>query len=146
MEATSSLVGDIFNQAFNQGNLDIVDELVSVDSATHIPGWGVPANRLGLKQLIVNLRAAFPDLYCTIEDEIEGQNKLAALWTLRGTHKRSFLGNQASGRLVEVQGIIFARIREGQIVEHWILIDQMIMLQQLGVVPPPRSNTSTDIA
>jgi len=144
MPAALSLVRHIFDQAFNQGNLDIVDKLVSVDSATHIPGWGIPATRLGFKQIIVNLRAAFPDLYCTVEDEIEGKNKSATLWTLRGTHKGSFLGNQASGRLVEVQGFTFARIGGGQIIENWILIDQMSMLQQLGVVPPPRGNPSSD--
>jgi len=141
MSEASSLVRDLFNWAFNQGNLDIVDQLVSVDSAAHIPGWGMPANKLGLKQMIANLRAAFPDLYCTVDNEIEGESKSAALWTLRATHKGSFLGNQASGRLVEVQGFIFARFEEGQIAEYWILIDQMSMLQQLGVVPPPRGNT-----
>jgi len=135
---TSSLVRALFEQAFNQGELALVDKLVSTISPTHIPGWGMPANRLGLKQMIANLRAGFPDLHCTVDDEIEGESKTAAIWTLRGTHQSSFLGNQATGRKVEVQGFIFARTGEGQIVENWILIDQMTMLQQIGVVPPPR--------
>jgi predicted ester cyclase len=140
MLTTHSLIRDIFEQAFNQGNLAIVDELVSVDSTPHLPGWGMPANRLGLKQMIANLRVAFPDLYCTVDDEVEARNKAAALWTLRGTHKASFFGNLPTGRRVEVQGFFFARKANGRITEGWILIDQMSMLQQIGVVPPPRGN------
>jgi steroid delta-isomerase-like uncharacterized protein len=135
MPAAPSLVRRIFDQAFNQGDLDVVDELVSVDVATHLASWDVPASRLGLKQIIANLRSAFPDLRCTVEDEIGEGDKLAAHWTMRGTHKGSFFGNLPTGRPVVVPGIIFARTVNGRIVEDWILIDQIGLLQQLGIIP-----------
>ena len=138
MPVAPSLVRRIFDQAFNQGDLDIVDELVAADVDAHMAIWGVPASRLGLKQMIANLRSAFPDLRCTVEGEISEGDKLAAHWTMRGTHTGSFLGNQPTGRPVAVQGFIFVRTTDGQIVEHWILIDQMGLLQQLGIVPPPK--------
>lgn len=138
MSAVSPPIHTWFDQAFNQGDLAVVDELVVVDSITHIPGWGMPANRLGIKQMITTLRAAFPDLHCIIEEEIEQADKSAVLWTLRGKHKGKFLGNVPTGRRVEVQGFIFARIADGRIVEAWIMLDQMGLLQQLGIVPPPR--------
>jgi steroid delta-isomerase-like uncharacterized protein len=138
MPATPSIVRRILDQAFNQGDLDIVDELVAADVATHIASWGVPASRLGFKQMIANLHSAFPDLHCTIDDEISEGDKLAAHWTMRGSHKGAFFGNPPTGRLVEAQGIIFARTEKGWIVEDWILIDQIGILQQIGVVPPPR--------
>lgn len=141
MPAAPSPVHKIFDQAFNQGNLAIVDELVSVDSTTHIPGWGMPSNRLGFKQMIVTLRSAFSDLHCIVEEEIEQADKLAALWTMHGTHTGSFFGNSATGRLVEVQGFIFAHTVDGQIVEEWMMIDQMSVLQQIGIVPPPRGRS-----
>ena len=136
-EAPSSL-RLIFDQAFNQGNLAIVDELVSVDNITHMASWGMPASRLGLKQWIASIRTAFPDLHCTVEDEIGEGDKFAAHWTMRGVHRGMFFGNPPTGRLVEAQGIIFARIKNGWIVEDWILVDQIAILQQIGVVPPPR--------
>ncbi len=141
MATLSSLVRAFFDQAFNEGNLAIVDELIWVDSLTHIPGWGVPANRLGLKQMIVNFRAAFPDLICTVDDEIEGESKLAALWTMRGTHKGPFFSNLPTGRRIETQGNIYVHLIEKRITEGWFLVDQMSILQQLGIVPPPRRNT-----
>jgi predicted ester cyclase len=140
MQAAPILVHLIFDQAFNQGNLAIVDELVLVDVTTHLASWGVPASRLGIKQLIANLRSAFPDLHITVVDEIGQRDKSAVLWTMRGTHKGSFFGNLPTGRPVEVQGTIFTRIENGRIIECWILIDQMGMLQQLGMVPPPRGS------
>ena len=135
-----SLARRIFDQAFNKGNLAIIDELLSAEATTHTVGWDVPANRLGLKQVVVTLRSAFPDLNCAINDEIVAGEKLAALWTLCGTHKGSLFSNPPTGRLVEVQAFIFARTADGRIVDEWILVDQMSMLQQLGIIPPPRVN------
>jgi len=138
MPTAPSFAGRIFDQAFNKGNLAIIDELISAEAKTHAVGWDVPANRFGLKQVVVTLRGAFPDLDCAINDEIVAGERLAARWTLCGTHKGSLFGNPPTGRSVEVQAFIFARIADGQIVEAWILVDQMSMLQQLGIVPPPR--------
>ena len=139
MQAAKSLVRRIFDQAFNGGDLTVVDELVAVDSVSRTMSWDIPTGRLGFKQWIATLRLAFPDLHCTVEDEICEQNKVAAHWTMQGTHQGPLQGNRPTGRPITVQGIIFARLANGQIVENWILVDQMSMLQQLGIVPPPHN-------
>jgi len=100
--------------------------------------WGMPANRMGLKQLIAMFRTAFPDLNCTVQDEIIQGDKVAAHWTMRGTHKGLFLGNSPTSKFISVKGLIYARIENEQVIENYILIDQMGILQQLGLVPPPR--------
>jgi steroid delta-isomerase-like uncharacterized protein len=135
---TDSLIRRMFENAFNQGTFAVVDELVAPDGVTHTPSWGMPNTRQGLKQLIAMFRTAFPDLHCTVEDEISAGDKVAAHWTIRGTHKGPVLGNRPTNRPIVVQGIIFARIESGRIAEGWALLDQMGMLQQLGIVPPPR--------
>jgi len=138
MPAAHSLIRRIFDQAFNQGDLEVVDELVAADIDAHTASWGAPGSRLGLKQMIANLRSAFPDLRCIVEDEIRERDKVAAYWIMRGTHEGSYFGNQPTGRSIAVQGFIFARTADGQIVESQILIDQIAILQQIGVVPPSR--------
>jgi steroid delta-isomerase-like uncharacterized protein len=135
---TDSLIRRIFEQAFNQGRFAVVDELVAPDGVTHTPSWGMPTTREGLKQLIAMFRSAFPDLHCAVEDEISAGGKVAAHWTIRGTHTGLFLGNPPTSRPIVAQGMIFACIENGQIAESWTLLDQMGMLQQLGIVPPPR--------
>jgi steroid delta-isomerase-like uncharacterized protein len=133
-----SVLHRIFDTAFNQGNMTIIDELVSHDSVTHTTNWGMSAGRIGLKQLIAILRTAFPDLHCTVEDEIIQGDKVAAHLTMRGTHKGLFLGNSPTNKPFVVQGLIYTRIENEQVMESWIIVDQMGVLQQLGLVPPPR--------
>jgi steroid delta-isomerase-like uncharacterized protein len=133
-----SIIRHIFDEAFNQGNLSVVDELVAPNSISHHLSWGIPANRMGLKQLIAMFRTAFPDLSCTVEDEINQGDKVAAHWMMRGTHKGPFLGNPPTNKPVLVQGLIYACLENGQIIESWTMVDQMGVLQQLGLVPPPR--------
>jgi steroid delta-isomerase-like uncharacterized protein len=138
-----SIIHRVLDEAFNQGNLAVVDELVAPNGISHHLSWGVPANRMGLKQLIAMFRMAFPDLRCTVDDEIIQDDKIAAHWTMRGTHNGLFLGNSPTNKPIVVQGLIYARIESGQIMESWIMADQMEMLQQLGFVPPPRSLSPT---
>jgi steroid delta-isomerase-like uncharacterized protein len=140
LQANLSLVQRIFDLAFNQGDLAIVDELLAPESITHIPAWGMPASRMGLKLFIASLRTAFPDLQCAIEDEILVAGRLAAHWTMRGTHMGLFLGNPSTGRRVVAKGTIFAQTADDQIIEVWIQIDQYDVLQQLGIVPPSRGS------
>jgi steroid delta-isomerase-like uncharacterized protein len=136
-DRTDSLIRRLFENAFNQGTLAVVDELFAPEGVTHSVAWGMPHNREGLKQLIALFRSAFPDLHCTVEDEISAGDKLAAHWTMRGTHTGLFLGNRPTNRPIVVHGISFARTENGQVAEDWTLIDQMSILQQLGIVPPP---------
>ena len=137
MPAARSLIRQIFEQAFNQGNLAVVDELLSPDHLKHNAFGGAPNGPRGLKLMIMMFRTAFPDLLCTIEDEIREGDKVAAHFTMQGTHQGSFLGNPPTGRQVKALGIIFARTENGQIVEDWTLTDQLGILQQLGLIPPP---------
>lgn len=128
----------ILEEAFNRGEFAAFDERLAPDSVSHIMAWGLPNNRLGLRQLIESFRLAFPDLRCTVEDEISSGDGMAARWTMRGTHTGLFFGNQPTGRTISVAGILFAHTDAGRIVEDWILVDQYGVLQQLGLVPPPR--------
>jgi steroid delta-isomerase-like uncharacterized protein len=140
VQAHLSLVRRLFDQALNRGDLAIVDELLTPKSITHIPAWGMPASRTGFKLFVSSLRTAFPDLHCTVEDEILEAGRSAAHWTMRGTHMGLFLGNPSTGRRIVSKGTIFIRIVDDRIIEVWIQIDQYDMLQQLGIVPPPRGS------
>ncbi|HVP20994.1 MAG TPA: ester cyclase [Anaerolineaceae bacterium] len=136
MASTPSPIRRIFDEAFNVGNLEVVDEVLAPDHHTHITIGGAPNGPQGLKLMIAIYRTAFPDLLCTVDDEIVEGDRVAARWTMRGTHKGLFLGNQPTGRPVEIQGMIFARLGNGRMVEDWTLIDHMGILQQIGVIPP----------
>jgi hypothetical protein len=78
IDRSNSLIRQIFESAFNQGKLTIVDEIVAADGVTHTVSWGFPGSRMEIKQLIATFRTAFPDLHCSVEDEIREGDKQAA--------------------------------------------------------------------
>jgi predicted ester cyclase len=132
----NSLISKIFNSAFNQGKLSIVDELVAPYAVTHTGRWGATSSRTEIKKLIATFRTAFPDIHCSIEGGIKEDDKQATCWTMRGTHLGLYFGNRPTQRSIAVRGFFFARIEDSWIVENWILIEELRILQQLGIVPP----------
>lgn len=54
---------------------------------------------------------------------------------MSGTHEGEFLGIPASGRRLDVPTVDRIRIRDGRAVEHWGVTDNLLMMQQLGVIP-----------
>ena len=135
MQTTPSIIQRIFDKAFNEGDLTVIDEFLSPDHLAHSTFGGAPNGPQGLKLLITMFRNAFTDLNCTIEDEIYEGDRCAARWTMRGTQKGLFMGNPPTGKQMQAQGIIFVRFEAGMIVEYWMLIDQFGLLQQLGIIP-----------
>jgi len=80
--------------------------------------------------------AAMPDYNVSIDDLIAEGDRVAARFTMRGTHTGAdFLGLPASGRKINVTGISIFRIADGKIAEHWANEDALGLLQQLGAMP-----------
>jgi predicted ester cyclase len=129
VQPDTSLIQRVFDQAINAGELELLDELMAPNRQ------GLPARGMGLKQWIVNLRSAFPDVHCTIEQEIRMHDQFSARWTMRGTHQGLLLGNRPTGKQMQAQGVFFGRLVDGMIGEYWLLVDQFGMLQQLGIIP-----------
>jgi len=86
-----------------------------------------------LKQHIAGAEAAFPHYAMITEDLIAEGEKVVVRFTMRATHQGDFMGIPATGRPVNVPGIIIYRVADGKIVEHWMHFDAMAMMQQLGV-------------
>lgn len=86
-----------------------------------------------LKQHIAYAEAAFPCYALIAEDLIAESDKVVLRFNLHGTHQSEFMGIPATGREINVPGIIIYRIADGKIVEHWMQIDSAAMMQQLGV-------------
>jgi steroid delta-isomerase-like uncharacterized protein len=125
-------------ELFNRGNLDVADELFTPDFVYHDPAGGQLRGPENVKGYAAMLRAAFPDLQQTIEDQIAEGDKVAYRWTARGTHEGELMGIAPTGKRVEFTGIAVARLADGRIEEMWENYDALGMMQQLGVVPSPK--------
>jgi steroid delta-isomerase-like uncharacterized protein len=137
-EENKTLVRRSFEEVFNQGNLDAVEEIFASDYVLHDPTSPEEIRGTeGMKQYVSMYRTAFPDLQQTIEDQFAEGEKVATRLTGRGTHQGELMGIPPTGNRVEAPGIVINRISSGKIAESWANYDAMGMMQQLGVIPAP---------
>jgi predicted ester cyclase len=135
-ERNRAVVVRYFEEIWNQGRLGVCDELVAPDYVNHSASLpDLPPGPRGLKPIVAAMRRAFPDLQYTIEDMVLGAEKAAVRTTLRGRHTGDFFGVAPTGRYVEVQQLQIEHLREGQIVAHWRLTDELGLQRQLGLLP-----------
>ncbi len=135
-EDNKALVHRLIEEAWNEGSLAIIDELLSPDYVLHIDAPGVP-DREGYKQAVIMHRTAFSDFHFTIEDMIAAGDKVVLRATLRGTHTGDFMGIGPTGKPVTLTAISIRRLEAGRIAEEWVETDMLGLMQQMGVVPPP---------
>ncbi len=132
-----AIVTRVSEQAVGAGDLSVMDELVAEDFLDHSALPGTPPGREGAKAFVRVFHAGFPDLSLTNEDIIGEGDKVVHRYVLRGTHQGEFMGIPPTGNRIEVHGIDELRVSGGKIVERWGQVDQLGLMQQLGVVPPP---------
>ncbi len=125
-----------YEGVFNEGNLELIDELFAPTFVDHDPVNPLPGLQ-GVRQVIGMYRGAFPDLHITVEDWIMEGDKIVTRFRAEGTNQGSFMGLPPTGKHVTVTGIDILGFEHGKIAEHWGNRDDLGMLQQLGVVPPP---------
>ena len=124
-----------FNQLFNQGQVELVPELLHPDYVNGSPGSAdLPRGREGVAIVVKALRTAFPDLHYEIEDMVIGADAVAVRTTLRGTHRGDFFGLPPTGKSVEVSQMTIEHFKDGKIVAHHRVTDELALQRQLGVV------------
>jgi steroid delta-isomerase-like uncharacterized protein len=135
-EENKRLVRRLVNEIWNQGKLELIDELVDANYVRHDPAWPEPIHgQEGLRQYIAATRHAIADGQFTIEDLIAEGDKVVTRWTLQGTQQGEFMGIPPTWREVSLTGISIMRVENGRIAEVWDGYDALSLMQQLGVVP-----------
>ena len=134
-EENKALVRGIVDEAWNRGQLAVVDEAFAPDYQEHNPRPGQEPGIAGYKGGVEMMRAAFPDLSLDVRDIIAEGDRVAILYTLHGTHDAELMGIPASGQRVLSEGMVFARVRDGKVIERWGVQDMLTLLQQIGAFP-----------
>ena len=127
----------LIDEVFNQGRLDVADELVAPDCVEHQRG-GLGDGPDGVKRTAKMLRSAFPDFSLTIADLAVDGDKVWARQRGGGTNTGSFFGFPPTGKTADIEVFDSVRIENGRIVEHWGVPDQLGMLAALGLIALPR--------
>jgi predicted ester cyclase len=134
---TQKMIERIPLEVINNNKFELIDEIYAPNYVEHTPQPGVPPTREGFKQTAMALKKAFPDLHYTIEDVVDGGDKIVHRLTASGTMKGDFAGMRATGKNATWTEIHIGRVVNGRLTEHWGVIDQLSMLVQLGVIQSP---------
>lgn len=132
-----NVIRTFVEEILNQGQFERADDLVREDFVELDPLPGQSQGRAGLKEVIRQLRASFPDMQWVIEEQIAEGEKVCSRFAWTGTHRGTFLGIPATGRRVSVKGVVIDRLVSGKMADSRILMDTLGMMQQLGVLPAP---------
>jgi steroid delta-isomerase-like uncharacterized protein len=128
---------------FNEGKLELADQLVAPDAVNHDPAEPVHMRGLRgpevLKRTVQMYRAAFPDVKITVDDVIASGDKVVLRWHSEGTHRGELEGLAPTGARGSVTGISIDHWKDGKVIESWTEWDNLGLARQLGAAPPEGS-------
>ena len=126
-------------EEWNKGNPGFFMESTTPDYVYFSPsGNPNPHNREDAVESVKLIWKGFPDVSFSIEDIMVAGDKTITRFVIRGTHQGEFMGIPATGKKIEVSGIMISRVENGKWVEEWEEMDTMGMMQQLGLELKPK--------
>lgn len=123
-------------QRFNEGDLDGYMSAYAPTVLTHGYPEGV-TDFDSLRAFYRQLLDACDGLRVEVLRIVEQSDILAAQFVLRGRHTGDLFGAPGTGRELEVHGATFMRFEDGVVAERWQHVDDLGMMQQLGLLPNP---------
>jgi steroid delta-isomerase-like uncharacterized protein len=139
-EQNKSIVRRWIEEGWNKGNLAVVDQVYAPNFIQHEPPPMQVNSSQALKQYVGAYLAAFPDLHFTIEDLVAEGDKVVWRFTSTGTQTGPFMGIPITNKTGKISGLVEFRLENSRIVEAWVNIDSLGLLQQLGVIPMPEQH------
>lgn len=125
--------------AIDAGDLNAFALYVSPSVIEHMPpppGLTASSGFELAKMMIADFHKAFPDSKTTVINLVAEGNMVTVHSRYTGTNTGPFMGMPATNKKVDIEQVDIIRYdAAGKGVEHWAVIDQLTLLQQLGVIP-----------
>lgn len=142
-EENKEIVRRAVNEGVNAGDLQALRDMLSPDYSRHSQATTEMPEIRGVEEMLIFLEdafTAFPDWHEEIDLMIAEGDKVAYITTGTGTHMGPMGDIPPTGKRVEVVNYIIHRIHDGKIAETWIGWDNLAVLVQLGLFPPPEAD------
>ena len=132
-----------FTQVLNAADWDALGTIVADSFVRHSAATGGPpvTSRDGFIRLQESFLASVPDQLVTIQQLVAEGDRVAALATYAGTQSGPIGDLPATGNAFAIPFLSIFRIEAGTIAELWVEWDNVAMLTQLGLFPPPPAGT-----
>ena len=128
----NKIIMNRFVEFINTANVALANELIHPNAKFYVPGQPEPMQGPeGYLVIIGMMRSGFPDIQWTLEETIAEDDRVAARFTMRGTHRGPFFGVPPTGRPIAIQAMNFYRLSNAQFVEEYGMPDMMGLMRQI---------------
>lgn len=140
-----------FAEIWDDGRSEAIDELLAPSGRIH--GLGDPdqisIGPAGFRPFWAQFCDTFPERHFVVEDGVESGDRVAIRWRARLLHGGNAMGTQATNKWVEITGIAFAYVRNGQLQEGWNNWDSLELARAIDALAPiqpyvPRTTETTN--
>jgi predicted ester cyclase len=143
-DENKSLIDRLYAEGINRRDAAKAASFYAADAQNH----GRTVGREGMRKVFETLFSVFPDFRYRIDEATAEGDRVVCKVTMTGTHlgqpspmPQAFGGMLAgaapTGRKVEVLQFHSFRVRDGEIIEHSAVRDDLGMCKQLGLVRAP---------
>ncbi len=139
LDKNIKMYSETWDQVINQGNLDLINDSNFTSDITLISS---PENVVGIdafKDYYSNFVTGFSEPEFTIVDIFGQDDKLVKHWHFKGVHSGDFFGIPPTGKTVDIEGTTLVKMKDGKIAQEQDFMDNMLFLQQLGIVSDPNN-------
>ena len=134
-ETNKTIVKKFVEEYQGENDLTVLYEIVSPELVNHTPMFpNAPGGPIEVKTIFDMFRAAFDGFAVEILDQLAEGDKVVTYKAFSGVHTGDFMGIAPTGTAVRFTVIDIVRLRDGQFVEHWGMVDQLDLLRQLGAI------------
>ncbi len=144
VEKNIKMYSETWDEIINTGNLELINNTNFTDDITMVMS---PENIVGIeafKDYYSNFVTGFSDVKFTISDVFGQGDKIVKHWNFSGIHSGDFFGMPATGKSVNVEGVTLVKMKDGKIAQEQDFMDNMVFLQQLGIVSNPENVSIID--
>ena len=134
-ENSKTLMRQITEEIWNQGRVELVEDLIGEDFVDHVDVPGLEGSGPArYRSHVETTRAMFSDFRNEL-DLVVGEDDIAVSYgRIVGTNDGEMMGMPATGKRVECVTVGLLRFVDGKAVERWGIADTMKMMEQLGIL------------
>jgi len=121
--ANKELLRRFYNEVYVDWNMELVDTVVSPRFTSHDWPEDGPIGPEAFRSYYSAIRSALPDARYAVDDMVAEGDRVVVRWRLLGTHEGAFRGIPPTGRPIVLKGIAIYRVRNGTLMERWVVSD-----------------------
>jgi steroid delta-isomerase-like uncharacterized protein len=141
MQDNKHIVLSFVEELWNNRKLEAADRIFDQNCYTHqlqsgAPEVATPRGPDAVKAHVTAWLSGFPDLKFTAEQMFADEERVFSQLAMNGTQTGHWMGIPPTGKRINIKMMTIHRIRAGKIIEDWVLVETLGLLQQFGALPP----------